>query len=403
MFFWIAAFLIALGVAASLAQPLLGRSGRAAGPDRAGAIHRAQLAEVDRDLARGLIDAEEAARARTEVARRILDADRDRPAAAGAAPARISRLAAALAGLVLVAGSFGLYRVVGSPGHDDQPRALRIAEGDALRAARPSQAEAEAAVADIIAANRITPPPDIAEQVARLRADLAANPDDLPGWQMLTDFETQTGNLPAAVAAMAEVVRIKGESATVEDLVGLVDRMVFSAQGHVSPEAEAVLDRIAAREPDNLAVLYYTGLIYAETDRADLAFLLWRRVIEEGADSLHARLARDGIADVAWLSGRDYTPPDLPGPGAEEVAAAADMAPEDREAMIRGMVEGLSDRLAQDGGTAEEWARLITSLAVLGETARAQEAQARAEAAFAESPPDLATIRAAAAGAGLSE
>jgi len=403
MFFWIAAFLIALGVAASLVQPLLGRPGRGAGPDRTGAIHRAQLAEVDRDLARGLIDTEEAARARTEVARRILEADRDRPATARAAPARVSRLAAALAGLLLVAGSFGLYRLVGSPGHDDQPRALRIAEGDSLRDARPSQAEAEAAVAGIIAANRITPPPDIAEQVARLRADLAANPDDLMGWQMLTDFETQTGNLPAAVAAMAEVVRIKGDSATVEDLVGLVDRMVFSAQGHVSPEAEAVLDRIAAREPDNLAVLYYTGLIYAETDRADLAFLLWRRVIEEGGDGLHARLARDGIADVAWLSGRDYTPPDLPGPGAEEVAAAADMAPEDREAMIRGMVEGLSDRLAQDGGTAEEWARLITSLAVLGETARAQEAQARAEAAFAESPPDLAAIRAAAAGAGLSE
>jgi cytochrome c-type biogenesis protein CcmH len=409
MFFWIAAFLIALGVAASLAQPLLGRPGRTAGPHRAGAIHRAQLAEVDRDLARGLIDVEEAARARTEVARRILEADRDRPAAAGAAPARISRLAAALAGLLLVAGSFGLYRLVGSPGLDNQPRALRIAEGDALRAARPSQAEAEAAVADIIAANRITPPPDIAAKVARLRAELAANPDDLMGWQMLTDVETQTGNLPAAVAAMAEVVRIKGESATVEDLVGLVDRMVFSAQGHVSPETEAVLDRIAGLEPENLALLYYTGLLYAETDRADLAFLLWRRVIEEGGDSLHARLARDGIADVAWLSGRDYTPPDLPGPGpgpgpgAEAVAAAADMAPEDREAMIRGMVEGLSDRLGQDGGTAEEWARLITSLGVLGETARAEEARARAEAAFAQSPSDLATIRAAAAGAGLPE
>jgi cytochrome c-type biogenesis protein CcmH len=403
MFFWITASLIALGVAASLALSLLGRRHPAADADRVRAIHRAQLAEVDRDLARGLIDPAEAERARTEVARRILEADRARGVPAGDAPVRLSRLAALSAGLFLLAGSFALYRSVGSPGYGDQPRAARLAEGEAMRAARPSQAQAEAAATAVATASQITPPPDIAETVARLRAELARNPDDLTGWQVLTDFETGIGNFAAAAAAMAEVIRIKGDSATVEDLVRLVDRMVFAARGHVSPEAEAVLDRIAGLDPGNTALLYYTGLLYAETDRADLAFQLWRQVIEEGGDSLHARLARDGIADVAWLSGRDYTPPDLPGPGAAEIADAAGMTPEDRETMIRGMVEGLSERLAQEGGTAEEWARLITSLGVLGETARAAEAKAAAEAAFAASPADLAVIRAAAAEAGLAE
>jgi cytochrome c-type biogenesis protein CcmH len=302
----------------------------------------------------------------------------------------------------MLAGSLALYRVIGSPGYGDQPRAARIAAGDVLRANRLSQAEAEAAAADVIAAGRITPPDEIVDTVARLRAQLAAEPDDLAGWQMLTDFETRTGNYPAAAAAMAEVVRIRGENVTAPDLVRLVDRMVFAAGGRVSPEAEAVLDRIAALAPDDPGLLYYTGLLYAQTDRADRAFLLWRRVIEEGGDSLHARLARDGISDVAWLAGRDYTPPDLPGPAADDVEAAAGMAPEDREAMIRGMVDGLAGRLAEDGGTAAEWARLITSLGVLGETARAAEARAAAEAAFAGSPSDLAVIRAAAAEAGLA-
>ena len=409
MLFWITASLLAAGVAASLVMTLLpGRAVRT-GTDPARAIHRAQLAEVDRDLARGLIDDAEADRARTEVARRILDSDRTRPPSAGTAPARVSRLTALMAGLALTAGSIALYLVLGSPGQSDQPRAARLAAGDLLRGSRLSQAAAEErASPGFRALARITPPPDIAEKVANLRADLARNPDDLAGWQVLTDFYLRTGHYPTAAAGMAEVVRIKGNDATADDLVRLVDLMVFATLNYVSPEAEAVLDRLASMSPEHPALLYYTGLLYAQTDRADLAFPLWRRVIEDGGDSLHARLARDGIGDIAWLAGRAYTPPPLPsatpaGPGPGDVAAAADMSPEERTDMIRGMVAGLSERLDEEGGTAEEWARLITSLGVLGESARAEAARAKAEAAFAGSLADLAVIGAAAAGAGLAE
>ena len=403
MFFWITAGLVALAVGGSLVLPLVFGRGSGADPDRAGTIYRDQLAEVERDLGRGVIEPDEAERARTEIARRILAADRDGPAVAGEAPMRLSRPAAAAVLLVLVGGAFGIYGLVGSPGQGDLPRAARIEKADAMRESRPSQAVAEAEVAPFVAANRITPPPDIAAAVDGLRAALSENPDDLQGWQMLTDFETRTGNLAAAAAAMGEVVRVKGDAATVADLAGLVDRMVFSAQGYVSPEAEAVLERIAAMAPDDTALLYYTGLLYAQTDRADLAFELWRRVIETGGDSLHARLARDGMADVAWLAGRSYTPPDLPGPSAEDMAAAAEMAPEDREAMIRGMVAQLSDRLAREGGTAEDWARLITSLGVLGETVQAEAIRAEAQGVFAGDPAGLEAIRRAAVQAGLPE
>jgi cytochrome c-type biogenesis protein CcmH len=403
MTFWIVATLLVAAVAGSLALPILGRRVRADNEDSASAIYKDQLAEVDRDLARGLIDTEEAERARIEIARRLLAADRAGPTAKADAPARLSRVAAALAVVVLIGGTVALYLFVGAPGYGDQPRAARIAQGDAMRANRPSQAQAEAEVAAFVAANRITPPPEIQTAVDNLRAALAANPDDIAGWQILTDFETRTGNLAAAAAAMAEVVRLKGEASTTEDLLGLVDRMVFSAQGYVSPEAEDVLDRIAARDPASLGLLYYAGLLYAQTDRADLAFDLWRRVIEEGGDSLHARLARDGIGDVAWLAGRSYEPPPLPGPTADDMAAAAEMAPEDREAMIRGMVAQLSDRLATQGGTADEWARLISSLAVLGDTDQARAIWAEAQTVFAATPEDLTLIRSAATEAGVVE
>jgi cytochrome c-type biogenesis protein CcmH len=403
MLFWIIATLPAFAIAATLALALLRPNGNADGQSEDIIIYRDQLAEVDRDLARGVLDADEAERTRTEIARRLIAADKAGGAVVRDAPRWPTLAACAATGLILIAGSLWIYLLIGAPGSADSPRAPRLAEAEAMRNDRISQTEAEARVPDFPRPDAPQPPQDILDTVERLRASLAADPDDLQGWQVLTDFETRMGNMPAAVAAMTEVVRIKGESATVAELTGLVDRMVFAAQGYVSPEAESYLDRIAAVEPRNLAVSYYMGLLFAQTDRPDLAFGLWRTVIEEGGDSLHATLARNGIADVAYLSGRDYTPPDLPGPTADQVAAAADMAPEDRMEMIRGMVSQLNERLAIEGGTAEEWARLISSYGVLGETDKARAIWTEAQVRFADVDDAMTILRDAADSAGVLE
>jgi cytochrome c-type biogenesis protein CcmH len=57
--------------------------------------------------------------------------------------------------------------------------------------------------------------------------------------------------------------------------------------------------------------------------------------------------------------------------------AAAEMAPEDRAAMIEGMVEGLAGRLATEGGPPEDWARLITAFGVLGAASRRRRSMTR--------------------------
>lgn len=403
MLFWIIATLPAFAIAATLAFALLRPNGNADGQSEDIIIYQDQLAEVDRDLARGVLDADEAERTRTEIARRLIAADKAGGAVIRDAPRWPTLAACAATGLILIAGSLWIYLQIGAPGSADSPRAPRLAEAEAMRNDRISQTEAEAQVPDFPRPDAPQPPQDILDTVERLRASLAADPDDLQGWQVLTDFETRMGNMPAAVAAMTEVVRIKGESATVAELTGLVDRMVFAAQGYVSPEAEAYLDRIAAVEPRNLAVSYYMGLLFAQTDRPDLAFGLWRTVIEDGRDSLHATLARNGIADVAYLSGRDYTPPPLPGPTADQVAAAADMAPEDRMEMVRGMVSQLNERLATEGGTAEEWARLISSYGVLGETDQARAIWTEAQVRFADVDDAMTILGDAAASADVLE
>ena len=63
--------------------------------------------------------------------------------------------------------------------------------------------------------------------------------------------------------------------------------------------------------------------------------------------------------------------------------AAGQMSAEDRAAMIEGMVGNLSARLANEGGTVEEYAQLITALGVLGRLDEARTILAEARANFA--------------------
>ncbi|RJE85708.1 c-type cytochrome biogenesis protein CcmI, partial [Paracoccus onubensis] len=93
----------------------------------------------------------------------------------------------------------------------------------------------------------------------------------------------------------------------------------------------------------------------------------------------------------------------LPGPDADTMAATEDMSPEERQEMIQGMVSGLESRLATQGGSPEEWARLIGSLAVLGQTDRASAIWDEAQERFGAQPEAIAPIREAAETAGLIE
>jgi cytochrome c-type biogenesis protein CcmH len=74
--------------------------------------------------------------------------------------------------------------------------------------------------------------------------------------------------------------------------------------------------------------------------------------------------------------------PGAPGPNAEDVAAAQQMAPQDRDAMVRGMVDRLAARLKQDGSDVEGWLRLVRAYTVLGERDRALSAAADARRAL---------------------
>ncbi len=408
MLFWIIIIAIALLCAGFLARALLTGHGGDEPPAAYDLrVYRDQLAEVDRDLARSVIASDDAERARLEISRRILAADAQlrEGGETGGQPRGAGLVMAAAVVLGLAGGAALLYAKLGAPGLRDLPLETRIAASDAARAQRLGQAEAEA---------QVTLPdiqPDATEEflalMDKLRETVALRPDDLQGLGLLVRNEAALGNFAAAHAAQAEIIRVKGPAAKALDYAVLGELMISAAAGYVSKDAEAALRQALQRDPTSPRARYYLGLYLLQVDRPDAAFRLWQALLAESPpDAPWVPSIRSRIEEVAWRAGVDYELPPLdaaPGPSAADIEAARDMTAEDRAAMIGGMVAGLADRLATEGGPPEDWARLIGAYGVLGETEQAAAIWAEAQAAFTDDAAALATIRAAAETAGVAE
>lgn len=402
--FWISAAAMVLMVALVLLQTLWQARAQqttdVATPDLD--VYRDQLAEVSRDLARGTLSPSEGERARLEVQRRMLEADR---ALSGQSPAPKSRLlpVAAVVVVVVLAGATGIYWQLGVPGYPDLPLSDRLANADLAYKNRPSQAAAEAQQQPFVQAPDMDPA--LATMLDKLRAALATRPDDLMGHVLLAQNEASLGNFIAARKAQDTVIRLRGAAVGAEDLSFQAYVMVRAAGGLVTPEAEQVLIALLKLDPANGWGRFYSGLMFAEVGRPDRTFALWEPLLQQSpADAPWSDPIRSQIADVAAAAGIEYTLPEAgPGPDAAAVAAASGMTEADRTAMIKTMVAGLETRLTSDGGAVEDWAKLITSLGVLKETERARAAYTAAQAAFAGKPGELAALQAAAVQAGIGQ
>ncbi len=411
MTFWIICGALALVVTALLAMAIV-RGRREEEPPVAYdlRVYRDQLKEVDRDLARGVVAPEDAERTKAEISRRILTADAALKAAeASGKPSNgPAPLVAGVSALALLAGSLALYARMGAPGYDDLPLQRRIEIAHELSVTRPSQQEAEKQVPPRPATQE--PAPEYLQLMDRLRAAVAERPDDPQGLRLLARNESMLGNYRAAYESQQHLLSVLGDNATAEDYAQYASLMVMAAGGFVSPEAEKALLAALNRDPANGMARYYMGLMAAQNGRPDRAFRVWDALMKEGpADAPWITPIRAQIEEAAFRAGVKYELPaaqgaaPLKGPSTEDMQNAADMTPEERQDMIRGMVEQLNDRLAEEGGTPAEWARLISSLGMLGQQDRARAIWTEAQAKFVDKPEALAEIHAGAARAGVAE
>lgn len=414
MAFWIITCALALIVAALLGMALLRpvRGAQSAG-DFDVRVYRDQLAEVDRDLARGVLSEADASRVRTEVSRRILAADAAITAQTGGINGPTKPMVIAIA-LVLVAGSFGLYRGVGStyglgaPGYGDLALADRIKAAETTRATRPNQAEAEAALPDL--APTTTYDSTYLDLVEKLRQTVADRPADIQGHTLLAQSEANLGNFAASHHALRVVIDLKGSAVTATDLTDYADMLILAAGGYISPEAERVLSAVLARAPSNGTARYYMGLMMLQTGRPDVAFRVWDQLLRAGpADAVWIAPILEQIEETAARAGVRYDIPAVGsgvptrGPSSDDIEAAGQMSGTERMEMIEGMVAGLSTRLGANGGLPEEWAQLISALGVLGRRDEAATAYNTAVDVYGDAPAAMDQITQAAQRAGVAE
>lgn len=408
MTFWITTAAMGLSAALILGLVILrSRAGHDTAADYDVRVYRDQLKEVERDLARGVINAGDADRIRVEISRRILAADSaTQGEASKAGPHGITQTGVALGlGLALMSGAFALYQSLGAPGYGDLALVERFEIAETLRRDRPSQEQAESSLPE-------TPPlaelsPDYIALVEQLRATVGNRPDDLQGHRLLAQSEGRLGNFSAAYKAQERVISLMGDDARAQDYADYADMLILAAGGYVSPEAEAALQATLQREQNNGPARYYTGLMMSQTGRPDVTFRIWEDLLSSSQpDASWVPPIRAQIEEIAFRAGVNYRlPPEgsapTRGPSAGDIEAAGSMTPAERMEMIEGMVGGLSSRLSTEGGPPSDWARLISALVVLGRANQAIAVYDNALQVFEGNDAALDIINRAAEDAGI--
>ena len=377
--FILIAALVALVTAAAVALPLIvGRRDERGRAARDADVFRDQLAELERDVARGTITENEADGARAEISRRLLAATKraERAESLRPGPRGASGLVAGLAllGVPLLAGA--VYFATGAPGMPDLPLAQRgpgqqMAAGPGAEA-RPSQEQAEARHLQQSGGPPEPQTPEgrqYAQMIQRLEQILQQRPEDTRGLRLLADGYMRQQRFGEAWRAYASLADVLGPRAGAELFAQQAEAMVLATGGYVSPKAEEVIDRALELDPELPVARYYDGLRLAQSGRLEAAIGTWEDLQATAPEDAPWRgVLSEMLAEARRL--RDGRPAQAAarssGPDSEQMAAAQNMSPEDRQAMIEGMVERLETRLTSDGGPPEEWVRLIRAYRVLG-------------------------------------
>jgi cytochrome c-type biogenesis protein CcmH len=144
---------------------------------------------------------------------------------------------------------------------------------------------------------------------------------------------------------------------------------------------------------------YFIGLAAEQDGRPKEAAAVWRELLAEApGDAGWTGFVRESLARVD--PGAAVAQPQS-GPSADDVAAAGEMSPEQRNMMVRGMVSRLAERLRQDGTDVEGWLRLLRAYMVLGDKEQARAAADDARRALASDPDKLRRVDELVKGLGL--
>lgn len=336
MVFWILAIVVTAAACGTLYYAAVRRPVNAPADTATNAHFRLQLKELEGDLAAGRLGSAEAQAARGEIAREVLRMQQEQAGRGEAGDRQRRGLLVAIGATVIIA--FAGYAVLGQPNLPAQPLASRSA-----------------------------PPPavDLDAAVARIETQLASTPDDLRGWTVLAPAYMQLGRFADAERAYRRVLELGAPTADGQTDLG--EAVMMARGGAINDEALELFRSAAALDREHVRSRFYLAGQATQSGNYEEAVRQWNEVLAlaEGSEAWVASATEGLAAAQAGLDGGTVAP--------------------DAEA-IAGMVDGLAARLEAEGGSLDEWTRLVRSRLVLGQTAEAQAAYDAAREAY----PDAA-------------
>jgi cytochrome c-type biogenesis protein CcmH len=359
--FWVAAGLLS-AAAAILMMLRAAQAADAPADDTTQVFYRRQLAEIG-DLAdRGLIGADERRGAEAEAGRRLLAAA-DAPSQAWSGAQH--RIPILIAAILVPALALGLYLKVGAPAVPDLPFAGRVA---AWRDADPRSLE----------------PQQLAAVLTKLTQE---RPKDAEGLRLLALVQGEAGNPAAAVRALKHAVVIAPNRADLWAMLGEAE--VMAANGEVSTDAAAAFRQTLRLDPANPAARFNLGRARIKAGDKAGGIADWKALL---ADLPPDDRRRDNLQSaIAEAEGTAPPPAQAQAQGAPQGLSA------DQLTAVRGMVEGLAAKLKANPDDPEGWVRLVKAYAVLGDTAKRDEALKTARAKYAGKADVLDALSQAAA------
>lgn len=354
--FWIAAAALSLAAVVLIVAGAREASRVTPEADPTLDLYRRQMREIDELVERGVLDEKERRAARAEAGRRLLAAaDGAKPGATPAGPSRGPMIA-----MVLMAPLAALlvYLAIGSPGAADQPFKARVSQ---WRNTNPSSLD----------------PPRL---VAVLKEVLATRPNDVEGLRFLADAQIGADDPFNAAATARRALALAPDRADLWAVLGTA--LMDQSEGKVQADAEAAFAEALKRDPASPRALYYLGQSRIEAGQTAEGVALWRRLEEALPPDNPGRAQLAGEIAEVERTGR------LPGPAGGQAQDGQQM-----QAAIRGMVEGLAARLAQNPDDPDGWVRLVRAYTVLGETAKRDAALDTARGRYRDRPDVLGRLQ----------
>jgi cytochrome c-type biogenesis protein CcmH len=348
--FWVIAGILTLAAAVVLAAPLFDTRKFKSEDAFALEVYRDQLAELTRDEQRGLLSKEQARAAQIEIERRILALDEGKKFQPARPPSHLLTLAMTL----------------GSPHLPSQSAMERLVEER----------------------QRTSP------EIQALEAKVEQSPSDAQSWIDLGGAYAAVERAKDAADSFAKALALGRKEPTL--LRQYAHATILAEGGRVGPDAQRALQRTLAADPTDPTARFFLALAKAQNQDVEGALTDWlalerqlpaetplRTLVTENIDKAAQQLGKDpaklpGRTESAGAPESGAPGSSTGGPSAEDMAAAAQMSPEQRQAFIESMVDRLATRMKDNPDDLEGWIRLANAYGVLDKREEARAAWAEA-------------------------